>query len=548
MNMIRKTFPLGLSLALCAGFVTIAPAQTAVEAAAQKLPNIMILATGGTIAGTGASSTTTVGYTAAKVGVDQLIEAVPELKKVANVRGEQVFQIASENMTNDHWLRLGKRVNALLAQSDVDGIVITHGTDTLEETAYFLDLVVKSSKPVVLVGAMRPSTAMSADGPINLYNAAMLAASKEAVGKGVLVAMNDQISAGRDVTKANTSTADTFRSPDLGLLGYIQGNRAHFYRAPVRRHTLETEFDISRLDSLPQVDIVYGYANVSRVAVDALVGAGAKGIIHAGVGDGSVHKGAAGADRRAPEGRDHRARRRVGSGIVARNGEANDDELDFVVADTLNPQKARMLLMLALTRTGSTRRSSACSLRTEASAGTTLRRRRPSMTDMLREAALDCPRLPTPGRISVMPTEATARQRVLALACSPGVAEAGLAIVAVAAGAGRPTSRDSLVAVITGGTAVPGPGYIGPLPSKPVMEGRGWLSRKFAGIDVFDIEPAENDPDAPVETIARMEPTFGGIGLEDIKALSRLASGCRCGAWYHRLPTPGKISIMLDHR
>ena len=341
-----------LTLVLCAAFVAGAAAQGSAEGTPAKLPNIVILATGGTIAGTGATSTTTVGYTAAKVGVERLIEAVPELKKVANVRGEQVFQVASENMTNELWLKLGKRVNALLAQNDVDGIVITHGTDTLEETAYFLDLVVKSSKPVVLVGAMRPSTAISADGPVNLYNATTLAASKAAVGKGVLVALNDQINAGRDVTKTNTSTADTFRTPDLGFLGYMQDNRAHFYRAPTRKHTVETEFDIARIDSLPRVDIVYGYANASRVPVDAFVGAGAKGLIHAGVGDGSVHKDV------MPGLTDARKKgviivrsARVGSGIIARNGEANDDELDFVVSDTLNPQKARILLMLALMKT-----------------------------------------------------------------------------------------------------------------------------------------------------------------------------------------------------
>lgn len=347
-----KLFRPWLTLGLSAAFVAGAPAQTTPA----RLANVVILATGGTIAGTGATSTTTVGYTAAKVGVERLIEAVPELKKVANVRGEQVFQVASENMTNELWLKLGKRVNELLAQSDVDGIVITHGTDTLEETAYFLNLVVKSSKPVVLVGAMRPSTAISADGPVNLYNAATLAASKEAVGKGVLVSLNDQISAGRDVTKANTSTADTFRTPDLGFLGYMQDNRAHFYRAPMRKHTLDTEFDIAKLDSLPRVDIVYGYANASRVPVDALVGAGAQGIVHAGVGDGSVHKDVMPAltDARK-QGAIIVRSARVGSGIVARNGEANDDELDFVVSDTLNPQKARILLMLALTRTSSTK-------------------------------------------------------------------------------------------------------------------------------------------------------------------------------------------------
>src|SRR5258708_29790486 len=186
------------------------------------LPNVMVLATGGTIAGSWASSTTVVGYTAATVGIETLLNAVPELKTVANVKGEQVFQIASENMNNDYWLKLAKRVNTLLAQDDVDGIVITHGTDTIEETSYFLNLVVKSKKPVVIAGAMRPSTATSTDDPINLCNAVIIAGSKEAIGKGVLVCLNDEINAGREVTKTNTSTTDTFRTPDLGMLGYMQ--------------------------------------------------------------------------------------------------------------------------------------------------------------------------------------------------------------------------------------------------------------------------------------------------------------------------------------
>jgi len=328
----------------------------AAAAQAQNLPNVVILATGGTIAGTGATSTTTVGYTAAKVGVDALIAAVPELKKVANVRGEQVMQIASENMNNDAWLKLAKRVNTLLAQSDVDGIVITHGTDTIEETAYFLDLVVKSKKPVVIVGAMRPSTAISADGPINLYNAVLLAGSKEAVGKGVLVTLNDQINAGREVTKTNTSTMDTFKTPELGFLGYIQGSKPYFYRQSTRKNTADTPFDIMNLDKLPQVDIVYGYANMNPIALNAFVAAGAKGIIHAGVGDGSLN------NMVAPSLTEARKKgvvivraSRVGQGIVARNGEADDDKLDFVVSDTLNAQKARILLMLALTKTSDTK-------------------------------------------------------------------------------------------------------------------------------------------------------------------------------------------------
>jgi L-asparaginase len=321
----------------------------------QNLPNVVVIATGGTIAGSGANTTTTLGYKAATVPVQALIDAVPELKKIATVRGEQLFQIASQNMTNDHWLKLAKRVNELLQQSDVDGIVITHGTDTLEETAYFLNLVSKSDKPVVLVGAMRPSTALSADGPINLYNATLLAGSKEAVGKGVLVCLNDQINAARDVIKTNTSTADTFKSPELGVLGYIQGARVAFYRLPARKHTANSEFDLTGLDKLPTVEIAYGFENVSRTTVDALAASGVDGIVYAGVGDGNPSEltEQALADARSKGILIVRSAR-AGNGIVARNNEVNDDKRDFVVSDTLNPQKARILLTVALTKTKDT--------------------------------------------------------------------------------------------------------------------------------------------------------------------------------------------------
>lgn len=345
----RKRMVLGavVALSLIAGH-----ASLAAEPLAQRLPRVKILATGGTIAGTGASTTQTVGYTAAVLPVDKLLAGVPELKKIANVSGEQIAQIASENMTNAVWLKLAKRVNQLLATSEVDGIVITHGTDTMEETAYFLNLVVKSDKPVVLVGAMRPATAMSADGPLNIYNAVVVASSADARGKGVLVCLNDTINGARDVIKTHTSAVDTFRSPDLGLLGYVQDGKAVFYKQSTRKHTTRSVFDVSKLDELPRVEIVYGYANNSRVMVDAAVGAGALGIIHAGVGNGSLFtelkEGLCDAQKKGVV---IVRSSRVGSGIVARNGEANDDELRFVVSDTLNPQKARVLLALALTRT-----------------------------------------------------------------------------------------------------------------------------------------------------------------------------------------------------
>lgn len=331
-------------LSLQTGMVVAAPTA--------KLPNIKILATGGTIAGAGVTSTQTVGYKAAVTPVDALINNVPELKKIANVSGEQISQIASENMTNEIWLKLAKRVNELLSSDDVDGIVITHGTDTLEETAYFLNLVVKSKKPVVLVGAMRPGTSMSADGPMNLYRAVVLAGSKEAIGKGVLVMLNDQISSARDVTKTNTSNLDTFRAPELGFLGYIQNETVSFYRQPTRKHTVDTEFDVMNLTELPRVDIVYGYANNTRVMLDAAVAAGAKGIVHAGTGNGSINVNVKPAIEDAlKKGVVIVRSSRVGNGIVTRNGEFDDDKYNTVASDTLNPQKARVLLMLALTKT-----------------------------------------------------------------------------------------------------------------------------------------------------------------------------------------------------
>lgn len=315
-------------------------------------PNVKILATGGTIAGAGVSSTTTVGYTAAVTAVDKLIANVPELSKVANVSGEQISQVASESMTMEIWLKLAKRVNQLLGQSDVDGIVITHGTDTLEETAYFLNLVVKSEKPVVLVGSMRPGTAMSADGPLNLYRSVILAGSEVAKDKGVLVMLNDTIHSGRDVTKTITDRLDTFKAPEIGPLGFFTGDTPVFYRQSLRKHTSQTEFNVMGLDELPRVDIIYHYAGNAGTMIEAAIKAGARGIVHAGTGNGSIAKAEYPAVEQAlAKGIVVVRSARVGNGIIARNGEADDDKYGFVAADNLNPQKARILLMLALTKT-----------------------------------------------------------------------------------------------------------------------------------------------------------------------------------------------------
>ncbi|WP_327082049.1 asparaginase [Polaromonas sp. CG_9.5] len=318
-------------------------------------PNVVILATGGTIAGAGASALNSATYAAAKVGVDKLIAGLPELATVANVRGEQVFQVASESLTNDNLLTLAKRVSALAKQSDVDGIVITHGTDTVEETAYFLTLVERTSKPIVMVASMRPGTALSADGALNLFDAVAVAGSKDAVGKGVLLTMNDTIESGRDVSKNINIKTNAFSS-QWGPLGMIVEGKNYWFRAPVKRHTMNSEFDIDTITSLPNVGIAMGYEGVEPTAIEALGKSGVKALVHAGTGNGSV------ANRIVPYLQKVRAdgaivirSARVPDGFVLRNAEQPDDKYDWVVAHDLRPQKARILAMVALTKTSDTK-------------------------------------------------------------------------------------------------------------------------------------------------------------------------------------------------
>lgn len=315
-------------------------------------PNVVILATGGTIAGEAKSELATTGYKAGSLGVDVLINAVPDLVNIANISGEQIANIDSSNMTDEIWLKLANRINTLLKDSKVDGIVITHGTDTMEETAYFLNLVVKSNKPVVLVGAMRPATAISADGPKNLYNAVALASSKEAKDKGVMIAMNDKVYSAREVTKTHTLNVETFKAPNSGEIAYIVDGKVFFNSNSIKPHTKKSPFDVKGLKALPKVDIVYTYSNDgSKVAVEAFVNSGSKGIVVAGSGAGSIHENQKNyliellKDKQIIVAKSSR----VGSGLVPLSAE--EVEQGFVSANNLNPQKARVLLMLALTKT-----------------------------------------------------------------------------------------------------------------------------------------------------------------------------------------------------
>lgn len=314
-------------------------------------PQVVILATGGTIAGRGPSPLHTAGYKAGQLSVDDLTAAAPGLEQIAEISGEQVCNVASSALTEDIWLLLARRINEIFrTKPEVAGIVITHGTDTLEETAYWLNLVVRSRKPVVVVGAMRPATALSPDGPMNLVNAVRVAAAPEARGLGVLVTMNDEVYAARDVTKTHASQLHTFRSQDLGALGSIDNGQVSIYHAPTRQHTWQSEFTVDQLPTLPRVGIVYTHLGADEVTVDALAAAGYKGIVVAGVGSGHPTPKAREALRRAHESGIVVVRStRVGNGRVLPLRPGASDR--FVGADNLNPQKARVLLMLALTRT-----------------------------------------------------------------------------------------------------------------------------------------------------------------------------------------------------
>lgn len=314
-------------------------------------PNITILATGGTIAGAGESSTKS-SYSAGAVTVDKLISAVPSIKELANIKGEQISNIGSQEMNDKVWIKLAKRVNTLLKKDDVDGVVITHGTDTMEATSYFLDLTVKSKKPIVFVGAMRSGSSMSADGPMNIFNAVNVAIDKQTAGKGVVVVMNDEIHSAREVTKVNTSRVNAFASPNTGKIGTVYYGNVHYYMNPTRKHTYNSEFNIEKINSLPRVEILYAHSNDSDIFVNAAVKAGAKGIIHAGMGNGNLYPSTQEALGKAVKKGIVVARTsRVGSGRTNLHGEVNDEKYGFIATDNLNAQKARILLMLGLTKT-----------------------------------------------------------------------------------------------------------------------------------------------------------------------------------------------------
>jgi L-asparaginase len=327
---------------------------TAGLALAQKtatLPRIRVLATGGTIAGAQASATD-YGYKSGAYDVNSLIKAVPNLDKLAVITGEQVANIGSQDMNDEVWLKLAKRLNAALAEADTDGALITHGTDTLEETSYFLSLVTKSDKPVVMVGSMRPATAISADGPGNIYNGVAIVADPRAKGKGTLVCLNDEFHYARNVVKTDTTSVQTFKSLNRGPAGVVHTGKIEWFEPMDRKVGKATEFSVDTLDKLPRVDIIYAHANMSADLIEAAAKNGAMGIVVAGVGDGNMTSPALEVlAKLAKSGIVVVRSTRLPEGIVLRNNEVDDDKMGFVASGELNPAKSRVLLQLALTKT-----------------------------------------------------------------------------------------------------------------------------------------------------------------------------------------------------
>lgn len=317
----------------------------------QEKPLVYILATGGTIAGVGDSGTSS-GYKAGVVSVDQIIQSAPDILELAEIKGEQVVNIPSQNMSENEWLVIAHRVNEIFSNPKVSGIVITHGTDTMEETAYFLNLVTKSNKPVVLVGSMRPSTELSADGPMNVYEAVAVAVSPLSVDKGVMIVMNDQILSADDALKTMTTSLETFKCPNLGNLGYVWNSQAVYTRDSQVKHTIHSEFSIEGIDELPIVDIIYGYSGIDSVFVTTAIENGADGIVYAGVGNGNPNTAnlmalANAVKKGIPVVRSSR----TPFGPTTQKDEVNDDKYGFSASWFKTPEKSRILLMLALTKT-----------------------------------------------------------------------------------------------------------------------------------------------------------------------------------------------------
>jgi len=313
-----------------------------------ELPTVVVLATGGTIAGAGSLGKAT-NYRPGQLDVNALVDMAEGAHDIANVRAVQICNVNSDDIAAKHWLSLARTIDEMAADPEVDGFVITHGTDTLDETAYFLNLVVKTDKPVVLTGAMRPATATSPDGPMNLLQSIALAGNAQARGRGVMVVFSDGIFGGRDVRKISTFQTDAFSASDFGCMGYMIDGVPHFYNASSKTHTTATEFAVENIGELPSVAVAYFTVDANPDVLDFFVNSGARGIVIAGAGSGCYSKAwnervVTLANSGVPVVRSSR----IGAGMIT-----HDDAYggNLVTGNDLAPQKAAVLLRLALTRT-----------------------------------------------------------------------------------------------------------------------------------------------------------------------------------------------------
>ncbi|MCC7104272.1 MAG: asparaginase [Chloroflexi bacterium] len=322
------------------------------DAAPGSVPTVALIATGGTIGSHARHRRDQVDYSdfAPKIAAEDLLARVPEIGEIANVRNVPYRLMSSTLMVPEDWADLGRKALEAIEQG-AHGVVITHGTNTIEDTAYFLHLTVPTDQPIVVTGSMRPTASMSADGESNLYKSMLLAGSPRAVGVGAMVCLNDAISSARDVSKTRAYRVETFQNQDFGYLGYVDNDdEVLFYRRPTRRHTRQSEFDVRTLEGFPRVDIVTSYPGADGVMIDALVAAGARGIVIAGVGAGKITTGEHDAAQRAlAAGVPTVISARVGIGRIIRT--TWNRQYRYVAGDTLSPQKARVLLMLGLTKT-----------------------------------------------------------------------------------------------------------------------------------------------------------------------------------------------------
>lgn len=315
--------------------------------AAASPPRILVLATGGTIAGQ-ADPRASGAYKSGQITGEQLVQSVPGLDKLARLSAEQISSIGSQDMNDKVWFALAHRIQHAFDNNEADGVVVTHGTDTLEETAFFLDNVLKGDKPVVVVGAMRPATAVSADGPANLYEAVQVAADPRSRGRGVMAVLDDKIEGARSVTKTNTTSIETFGSTNAGPIGYVDAAGGIRFMAQASGPK-RTTYELSANEQLPRVEIIYSHANMDAVQIEDAISHDAKGIVLAGVGDGNTSKQALDALTQAvKKGIVVVRSSRVRSGFVTRNVEVDDDKNGFVVSEDLSPQKARILTQLLI--------------------------------------------------------------------------------------------------------------------------------------------------------------------------------------------------------